>query len=171
LWVDGCGGFRLMQGTAWSVGGAGGWREADIAAIADWPRRAGEIRQEADDYFWVGPDGRRRLLAAGQPIPIPGSARLVMERPSALSLSARLSLAAPHRFAGHVDAVLLFRDTLLLGPGRGCHVRCPHAGDSLVLTRRQQTWLVKPTGSDEFRELVPGVRCTFEDLSMTLEAG
>lgn len=161
-----------MEGTVWTLGAAGGWREdADIAVLADWPRRAGELRQESDDYFWVGPNGRRRLLASGQPIPIPGSARLVLERPSPLSLSARLRLASPHRFVGHVDAVLLFRDTLLMGPGRGCHVRCPHADDAFVLTRRQRKWLVKPTGRDEFRELLPGVRCTFEGLSMTLEAG
>lgn len=179
LWIDGGGGFLLLEGNRWTVGGvagagtaavAEGAKAAAITVLADWPRRAGTIELRGDDFFWTGPADEYLLLRDGLPLPVPGSASVQFFRPSLLSGSAVLRVAPPHRLSGHVDGVLLFRDTLLIGRGKDCHVRCPHAESTLVVTRREGRWWFKPLRDGKLVELMPGTRARIGDLALTLQA-
>lgn len=72
LWVDGCGGYLLLLGHRWTVGGPSSahnivasnrsvdkksavadQRPADVSVLADWPTIAGEIKREGPDYWWL----------------------------------------------------------------------------------------------------------------------
>jgi hypothetical protein len=123
------------------------------------------------DYFWKGPQAadRRELITSGQPIPIQGSAVIRLLQPSPLCDSAVLTLSPPHRFDEHVDGVVLVNDTLLVGPGPDCHIRCRESSDRAILTRRDNRWLAKAGLAGDFEELCPGQRKTLRSLAMTLE--
>lgn len=168
LWIDGCGGYRLLEGTRWDVGGAAGG-SADIALLSDWPRHAGAIQWTEEEYYWVDSAGGRDWLRDGEPLPVDGSAKILFGRPSPLSGSAVLRPVPPHRLAGHVDGVLLFRDTMLIGPGDGCHVRCHHAGSAVVVTRKSGRWIARGTSDDAAVELIAGKRVHVADVGMTLQ--
>ena len=172
LWIDGCGGFLLLTGDRWSVGGLSSDDGlADICVRADWPRRAGTIERKGGDYFWRGTRSKDgyELISSGRPLPIPGSATVTMKLPSPLSNSATLKLNPPHRFNEHVDGVVLVNETLLIGPQPDCHVRCPQSADRAVLTRRGNRWLGKVGMASDFAELPPGSRIKLRSLAMTLE--
>ena len=171
LWIDGCGGFLLLTGNRWSVGGRGQEDQADICVRADWPRRAGIIQRMGGDYFWSdarAPD-QRQLISGDQPLPIPGSAAARMCQPTPLSNTATLELCPPHRFDEHVDGVVLFDGALLVGPQADCHVRCHQMTDRAVITRRGDRWLGKIGLTSDFQELPPGDRITLQSLAITLE--
>lgn len=171
LWVDGCGGFLLLAGNSWSVGGLANGTSADICVRADWPRFAGTIERDGADYFWNGirSSAGRELINGGQPLPVPGSAVATLEQPSPLSDSAVLKLSVPHRFDQHVDGVVLVNQTMLVGPGPDCHIRCRESTDRAVLTRRGGRWLAKAGLAGDFEELCPGQRTTLRSLALTLE--
>lgn len=169
--MDGCGGFLLLSGNRWSVGGVGPESSADICVRADWPRMAGTIEQDGEDYFWnsVRSTDPRQLIRRDQVLPIAGSAKMTLGQPSPLCDSAVLMLKAPHRFDQHVDGVVLVNDTLLVGPSSDCHIRFPESTDRAVITRRNDKWLVKAGLSGDFEELCFGQRKTLQSLAMTLE--
>ncbi len=171
LWIDGCGGFLLLSGDRWSVGGLSHDTMADICVRADWPRQAGTINRAGSDYFWKGARtaDSRKLISPGQPIPIPGTAAMTLEQPSPLSDSAVLRLNAPHRFDQHVDGVVLVNETLLVGPSADCHLRCRESTDRAILNWRGDRWLVKAGLAGDFRELKSGQRMVLRSLAMTLE--
>lgn len=171
LWIDGCGGFLLLTGESWSVGGLSQEDLADVCVRADWPRRAGTIHRRGSDYFWKGSRAtdQRELISANRPLPIDGSATVTMTQPSPLSSSATLQLKPPHRFNEHVDGVVLVDETLLVGPQSDCHVRCHEATDRVVLNRRGERWLGKAGLAGDFEELRAGHRITLGSLAMTLE--
>lgn len=168
LWIDGCGGFRLLTGSRWSIGGNQASATCDVAVQTDWPRRAGDLVREDIEYFWVSESEERHWIRHGEAVPIPGSARLILRRPSPLSQSVSLELESAHRFANHVDAVVLVQDTVLVGPGLDCHIRCRNLADRLVLLERDGKWRVK-IGKSTPVDLKIGVRFTDETLTMTLE--
>ena len=171
LWIDGCGGFLLLSGNSWSVGGLTNETGADVCVRADWPRFAGTIERDGADYFWNGArsSASRELITSGQPLPVPGSAVATLEQPSPLCDSAVLRLDPPHRFDQHVDGVVLVNETLLVGPSPDCHIRCRESSDRAVLTRRGSRWLAKPGLAGDFEEICPGQRMTLRSLAMTLE--
>ena len=171
LWVDGCGGFLLLSGDHWSVGGLSHETTADVCVRADWPRIAGKIERDGDDYFWdsIRSAATRELITKGQSLPIPGSAVVTLDQPSPLCESAVLRLNPPHRFDQHVDGVILVNNTFLVGPTPDCHIRCRESSDRAVVTRRDGKWLAKAGLSGDFEELRPGRRMTLRTLAMTLE--
>ncbi len=181
LWIDGCGGFLLLAGNHWSVGGLSQAGTADVCVRADWPRYAGSIERAGGDYFWNGARAAaspelttpemiaRELITSGQTLPVPGSAALTLRQPSPLCDSAVLSLSPPHRFDQHVDGVVLVNETLLVGPTPDCHIRCRESSDRAVLTRRGDRWLAKAGLAGDFEPLEPGQRITLRSLAMTLE--
>ena len=89
--------------------------------------------------------------------------------PSPLSTSATLSLRGPHRFEGHVDAVVLVNETLLVGPGSDSHIRATEFPDQAVLVLRDGKWQAKLSSERKFHQLTPGQRVTLQSLAMTLE--
>lgn len=179
LWIDGCGGFLLLTGNRWTLGGISDQSLADVRVRADWPRVAGTIEREGGDYFWMPAHtpGTRELLNSGKTLAIPGSASVTMNKTSPLSDTVMLSLKPPHRFDEHVDGVALVKDTMLIGPSEDCHVRCDvqspedieshGAVQRLVLTLRDGQWMAGMGGN--FQELVPGQPSVLQSLAMTLE--
>lgn len=170
IWIDGCGGFLLLPGNRWTVGGFDAQSNPDICVRADWPRRAGEIHREGADYFWQpNQDEKRRLISPGDVIPVPGSAKMTLQSPSPLSTSARLQLAAPHRFDGHVDGAVLVNETILIGPEKDCHIRAHESESRAILVHRAGNWQAKLVNEDQFRQLVIGERINLDNLAMTME--
>jgi hypothetical protein len=186
LWVDGSGGYLLLTGNRWTLGGVSDRAEADIRVRADWPRLAGRIEREAGDYFWCDMYHKgsipkdRTLVTHGQQLPIPGSASVKLIQPSPLTATAILDLAAPHRFDEHIDCVILVDETLLIGPSAECHVRCEppkansnqdssksNAFERLIMTRRGDRWLAGTAG--DLQELVVGQSTQLQSVTMTLE--
>ncbi len=179
LWIDGCGGFLLLPGHRWTVGGPGsaGKRfEAnhsagdvaapnvsapDIVAIADWPSNAGELVRDEVDYWWEPVVGDPMFLGDEDTVPVPGSAKLLFRRPSRLTATGLLTLAAPHRFADHFDAVLLVDQTILIGPGSDCHIQTDQMESTAVIVRRQDGWEIKTVGSQSGERIEAGKRLLF----------
>jgi hypothetical protein len=171
LWVDGSGGYLLLTGNSWSVGGLNQRMNADVCVRADWASLTGHIERAGNDYFWRGraSTAERILIRSGQVLPIPGSASIILRQPSPLCDSAVLQLKPPHRFDQHVDGVVLVNETLLVGPTIDCHIRCRESSDRAVIARRGDKWVAKAGLSGDFEELCPGRRMTLRTLAMTLE--
>lgn len=171
LWIDGCGGFLLVTGVQWSVGGLSRVSNADICVQADWPRFAGQIIRQGADYFWQGQSSSdsKTLLTDGTPIPIPGSALMTLGKPSQLSDTAVLSLNGSHRFDQHVDGVVLVRETVLVGPGSDCHMRCRTASDRAILQLKDNQWYAKAGLLGDLQQFEVGQRVLIQSLAMTLE--
>lgn len=178
LWIDGCGGFLMLTQDEVSVGG---WRPdgvADISVKADWPRRAGSIVRSGDDYFWTPaqdnaastpPPVAPSLISDGQPLPVSGTAAVTVAKPSGLSSTAVVQVAPPHRFDGHVDSVLLVRDTVLIGNGRGHHIRHREEDELVVLVWRSNHWRIKSGVGGDFQDLALDQRYVVGSLAMTME--
>lgn len=170
LWVDGCGGYLLLTGSQWSVGGVDPRSPAEICVRTDWPRRAGMIHRKGGDYFWQhANDDTHQLINPKQPLPIGGSAAMTLTCPSPLCNSAVLSIRPPHRFADHIDEVMLVDQTLLMGAGKDRHIVTREFTDEAVLVHRQGSWMGKLNSQGEFEEITPGIRITLGSLAMTLE--
>ncbi len=182
LWIDRCGGFGLVVGDRIRIGACHPGGAADVQVRADWRREEGAVQRRGGDYFWhPASEGKRNpdgtLLRSGDCLPIPGSAELRLTTPTPLSATAVLSLAPPHRFDGHIDAVLLVDRTVLIGPHSGHHICCPGLDSSVVVMVRDGQLQAKlhaaeaaqGSGERAFCELVPGRRVALGDLDMTLE--
>jgi hypothetical protein len=182
LWIDRCGGFGLVIGDSVRIGACHPGGSADVRVRADWRRQEGTLLRRGGDYFWRAASAAQRgadgtLLRSGECLPIPGSAQLRLTTPTPLSASAVLSLAPPHRFDGHVDAVILVDRTVLIGPQSGHHICCGGLDSSVVLRIREGRFQAKlqsdpqtPNAADRsFCDLEPGRRVTLGDLDLTLE--
>ena len=178
LWVDGSGGYLLLTGKSWTLGGISDRGIADVRVRADWPRLAGRIEKESGDYFWCdmytkgATPHARSLVTHGQVLPIAGSASVKLTQPSPLTATAMLDLAPPHRFDEHIDRVILVDGTLLIGPSAECHVRCDPPKDAptperLIMTRRGDRWLAGTAGN--LQEFVVGTPIQLQSVTMTLE--
>jgi hypothetical protein len=150
LWIDGCGGYRLLVGEAFQIGRGCADRNVDIPLVADVPSSAGTVRRTGDDYYWYPADadssthsGAGHWCNPKEPIAGLGSADLRLSKPSPLCNTAVMTLKPPHRFGDHVDAVLLVQDTCLVGPSADCHVRCRSLSSTLILLHRDGDWFAK----------------------------
>ena len=171
LWIDGCGGYLLLAGDRWTLGGLSHTDHADICVRADLPRLAGTIERSGGDYFWKGAQesDRRELIPSGQTLGVQGSAKLALHQPSALCESAVLTLRPPHRFDQHVDAVVLANETVLVGPSPDCHIRWRESPDRAVLIRQGGQWLAKSGLAGKSTPLPLGRRTMLRTLAFTLE--
>lgn len=180
LWVDGSGGFLIVDQHEVSIGGPASEQEATIGVQADLHRREAALTRSQGEYRIEPLDGtvtvdgqvitRAVSLRAGDPFTLGRHVRFWFHQPHPLSASAKLSVEPRTRLRPHVDAVLWLDDTLVIGPSEDCHVRVPHAEGALVLMRRGAVWQVKPTaGEAHWRPLTPGRRLDGLGISMTLE--
>jgi hypothetical protein len=181
LWIDGCGGYLLLSGSRWTLGGVSETSHADICVRADLPRLAGTIERCGGDYFWKPVQShskrelakrelaKRELVVHGRSLSVSGSAGVILQQPSALCDSAVLTVRPPHRLDEHVDAVVLANQTVLVGPGSECHIRCRELVERVVLIRRDDSWMVKEGTVGQARELRVGERVRLQTLAMTLE--
>jgi hypothetical protein len=184
LWIDRCGGYTLLTSDEVSVGGFRPDGSAMVQVRADWRRLEGVIERRGGDYFWrsaPAADDHDEVasnedLIDDAPFAIRGTAKLTLEKPSALSSTAVLRLDPPHRFDAHVDAVLLVERTIQLGPTASNHIRCVAMQDSAVIVFRDGNWRAKLTGgsgsagpSAGLVDLLPGQRVSLGEYDMTLE--
>lgn len=168
--MDGCGGFLLLDGNRWTVGGVAPQSPPDICVRADWPRRAGTIVRQGADYFWQPWQTEElQFIPPGNTLPTGGSAAMTLSCPSPLSNSATLALGAPHRMNEHVDGAILVDQTVLMGDNADCHIRTSEFPDRIVMVARDGRWRAKLHDQDVWCELIPNERITLGSLAMTLE--
>lgn len=153
LWIDGVGGYLVCSADRVVIGHATGER-VDLPLLAEVSPRHATIRRHGDAYLLerygtsAGPvrlDGRpvgvAQVLHDGGMIELGGGDHLVRLRFTQRhpwSASARLDFLSRHRTSPWCDSVLLLADTLILGPGRSSHVRCPDWERDVMLVRQQE---------------------------------
>jgi hypothetical protein len=157
LWIDSVGGFRVLEGDAFTIGGLGGEAAADVSVRCSWRSRMVTLVRRGDDYWLkriegdtnegrlMGPlvSGERLAMANSSPEHTPSDPQLRLHTPSPLSPTAVLSLDPPHRFAIPVDAFLLVHQTILIGPDRSNHIRVPRLNDALVMIKQGSHWALR----------------------------
>lgn len=154
LWVDGVGGYWVTTADSVTLGqpGPGG---ADVPILGDLARQHARIRRDAEGYAIealrdVRLDARPLTgaapLADGMRIELGSRVRLLFRRPHGLSATARLEFASAHRTHPRSDGVLLMSDSLVLGPGRQCHVVCRHWPQEVLLYRTDEQMYCRTTG-------------------------
>lgn len=179
LWVDGCGGFLLVVGDRVTLGRGENAsplvkspapRHCDVGVIGDWPRFVGTIDRRGGDYFWTSADtASSTLLSANQPLPATGSVSIDLRLPSPLSASSVMTITGPHRFADHVDAVVLVDQTIVVGSGTDCHVRVRQAAERSVLIHADGKWFVKHGAAGARQPIQLSQSISAGDFTMTLE--
>lgn len=149
LWIDGVGGFLLLDQDEVLIGQAVSRGAADVCIVGDLSRQAAAIRRSQGDYLLqplqpTSVDGvavdRAQLLQDGATIQFGGRVKLRFRRPNPLSATARLDLVSLNRFKPHVDGVLLLSESCVLGPQPGSHVECPTWSNELLLFRHAGEW-------------------------------
>jgi hypothetical protein len=186
LWVDGVGGFWLLDKDEVIVGAANSGQAADIQVVGDLSRQAIAIRRSAGDYLvqplqpttinGVAVD-RPQLLSDGDQIQIGERVRLSFRLPNPLSSSAVLKMQSLHRFKPHVDGILLLSDSCIIGPNTASHVVCPTWEKELLLFRHGDEWFFRSLAEVEVDgvsttgqiPMVPGMRMRGEDFSLSIE--
>jgi len=191
LWIDSVGGFRLLEGDRFTVGGSGGDDPADIAVRSAWRSQMATLQRVGDD-FWLQ---RSTASQAGtvqenvaSPVvsdsvlaidPTDGEAlgggesgargpQLRLRKPSPLSDTIVLSLEAPHRFVVPVDAMILVDKTVLIGPDRSNHIRASQQVNcGIVLLKRADQWWVRQTNGNA-KPVLDGERVEVDALVMTI---
>jgi hypothetical protein len=187
LWIDSVGGFRLLEGDRFTVGGLGGDDPADIAVRSSWRTRMATLSRSGDGFWWSphlpsSPDS----AAPSDPLPthplmsgevifpgaqdaVPGSGlpHLRFHQPSPLSKTAVLTLDPPYRFVAPVDGILLFDKTILIGPDPTNHIRVSRMTESLIMIKRGNEWTIRQQDSST-RSMVDGQSVDIGDLVMTI---
>ncbi|MBI4605256.1 MAG: FHA domain-containing protein, partial [Planctomycetes bacterium] len=144
LWIDGVGTYLLLGDDRVSFGRSGSSARPAIALPADLSGYHAEVLRSEEDYFLVAAQGpvqvggqpvKRKLLEDGDRIDLGPACRLTFKLPTALSPTAVLTLHRGLRLEGDVRSIVLFKDTLLLGPGAACHVTVPAKGGTVILSR------------------------------------
>ncbi|MGV3485663.1 MAG: hypothetical protein ACO1RT_14700 [Planctomycetaceae bacterium] len=184
LWIDAVGGYRLLQGEQFTIGGPGMDDLADIAVRSAWRRRMAVLSRAGDD-FWLqspcpegsaAPSATAKSVAFGAPLPIEGTAsagpssqpELSLHKPSPLSGTVMVTLAPPHRFVLPFDAMLLVDKTVLIGAERTNHIRTPQMTEgALVLAKRADGWWIRQACGTTQR-LAEGERLEIGELAMVI---
>lgn len=198
IWVDGVGGFLLLAGTQWTIGGPSGKDEAEICIHGDLLRRQACIRRQGADYVlqpfagaWLSGrrmnrpavlrHGDRIVLGAAQPqaeTPPELGVPLRFSQPHPLSPTARLVTESRHRGRPRADGIILVAETCILGPDDSSHIVAPDAEGEVVLVCREQQWwcrsrsgiVVDGRPQSARAEIAPGQRVEAAGLTFSLEA-
>jgi hypothetical protein len=142
--VDGAGSNLLVPQDCVRLGRAGASQPADVPIPAEIQSHHADIVRDGDDYFLtaLGPvrvnhrEVKRTLLRDGDRITLGAACRLQFRQPSTRSASAVLALSHRCRLPQDVSAVILFRETCLIGPQASCHVRTGEGRTQVVLFER-----------------------------------
>jgi len=163
LWLDGVGGYWVSLADTVVLGQPGPGSPADVPILGDLSARHARIRRDPEGY-WIEPvrdvrlDGRLlagpAALADGCRIDL-GRVYLVFRRPHALSATARLEFASPHRTHPPADGVLLMASTCVLGPNGQSHVVCRSWPREVVLHRNEEKLFCRTAGPMD----IDGVAC------------
>lgn len=186
LWIDGIGGFQLIEVDEALLGQAIPGSPVDIAIVGDLSRQAAAIRRSSGDYLLqplqtMTLNGeavdRPQLLSHGDVLQLGKCVKLGFHKPSPLSASARLSMHSLNRFKPNVDGVLLLADSCIIGPNPSSHVHCPNWKSELLLFRRGDGWVfrsldevdVNGVATQGHIPMEPGMRIGGEDFSLSIE--
>ena len=186
LWVDGVGGFLMVDKEEIVIGQATSSSKAEVAIVGDLSRQAAAIRRTESDYLLqplqpTQVDGVSidRPLLLSQPAVIQLGQRVQLEftKPSPLSATGCLRLASMNRFKPNVDGILLLADSCIIGPNPGSHVSCPNWSKELLLFRNGEQWYFRTldevlvNGSPDKGQILvePGLRIQGEDFSLSVE--
>lgn len=186
LWIDGVGGYLLIDRDDVLVGQAVSGSRSDISIVGDLSRQACAIRRVEGDYLLqplqeLSIDGQpvtqTQLLRDGSILQLGNRVKVRFTKPSPLSATARLDLVSHHRFKPSVDGVLLLADSCILGPSGHSHVVCSHWSTELILYRQAVGWQVRPSQPVEVNgarlnssfPFVAGMRISGDDFSLSVE--
>lgn len=186
LWIDGVGGFLLIEQEEVVIGQAVHGQSVDIGIVGDLSRQAAAIRRSDGDYLLQPLQAaklngrvidRPQLLQDQSEIQLGNRVKLKFHRPSPLSATARLDMASLNRFKPAVDSVLLMSDACILGPNAGSHVLCPTWNSELLLFRHNGSWHFRSlvevnVGGQQVQGQIPmvaGMRMNGEDFSLSVE--
>jgi hypothetical protein len=186
LWIDGVGGYLLIDREDLLVGQATTGERADVAIVGDVSRQACAIRRSDSDYLLQPLQEMRiddqavvqtQLLRDGATLQLGNRVRLTFAKPNPLSGTARLHLASLHRFKPHVDGVLLLADSCILGPSLHSHIVCPTWSSELIMFKQAGGWQMRSEKAVEVDgqrvsgvfPFVAGMRVAGEDFSLSVE--
>lgn len=186
LWIDGVGGFLLIDRDETVLGQALSSTAVDVAIVGDLSRQAAAILRTEGDYLIqplqpVQIDGqaveRPQLLRDGQTLQLGNRVKLRFSKSSPLSSTARLDLVSLHQFKPNVNGVLLLADSCILGPRPGSHVLCPNWKSELLLFRHASGWFFRTLDEVDVDgqtargqiPLVAGMRMRGDDFSLSVE--
>ncbi len=191
LWVDGVGGYLLLHADQVTIGGAVATNldpeadSADIALLANLSRRHATIIRNNESYLVQSHASTRvgthvveetTLLWSGQEIQLGNSVVLRFQIPTPLSATAIIQFVSDHRPVHSVDGVILMQDTLLLGAGGDCHVRCPQWTENVVVFLKDgDFWCKSRDGkingaSGKAQKMKPGKVVNVNEINFHLEA-
>lgn len=155
LWVDGVGGYLVCVGDVLSIGQPVANTTVDIPLLGDLSRQHAQLVRDGDGYLFRAlrtaraaerPSNQEMLVSDGRTIELGSGVQLRFTRPHRLSCSARLDFISGHGTLPHSDAVLLWADTLVLGPQPGAHVVCPGWQREVVLFRQGERLVCRVAG-------------------------
>jgi hypothetical protein len=185
LWLDGVGGYLMLDRDDLLLGQAGGL--VDIGIVGDISRQAAVIRRRSSDYFLDPIQTTRlsgqeitgaQLLSSGALISWGSRLTIKFTKPHPLSSSARLEMISLHRFQPRVDGILLLADSCILGPSPSSHVRCNQWSQDLLMFRQSGAWFFRPMAEVEVDgkpgqqgpiPLRAGLRMRGADFSLSIE--
>lgn len=144
LWIDGVGGFTLLLADRVQIGQAMASAQVDIPIMGDISRRHAALRRSGGEYI-VEPFSEvavgtqvitsPTLLKHRDTMTLGRGVKLQFTQPHPLSTSAVLQLTSRHRTEPASDGVVLWADSLLLGPKSNHHIVCPQWQNEVVLFR------------------------------------
>ncbi len=186
MWIDGVGGFQLVDGEEVLIGQATSSNPADINIVGDLSRQAAAIRRSEGDYLLqplqeASVNGQKvdrpQLLNDGDTIQLGQRVQVTFRKPTPLSATASLTLKSLNRFKPHVDGVLLLADSCVLGPSASSHVVCPNWKSELLLFRHNDGWFfrtldeVDVNGKPAQGQILveSGMRMRGEEFSLSIE--
>ncbi|MFO0939560.1 MAG: hypothetical protein U0930_02215 [Pirellulales bacterium] len=184
LWIDGVGGYLMLDRDDILVGQAGGL--VDIGIVGDISRQAAVIRRRQSDYFveplqYTRVDDREiseaSLLTSDCLLQFGSRVKTRLVKPHPLSSTARLEMVSLHRFQPRVDGVLLLADSCILGPTVSSHVRCPQWSQDLLMFRQGSQWFFRTVSEIEVDgkmrtgqvAIESGMRVRGSDFSLSIE--
>ncbi len=147
LWVDAVGGFLVCLSDEVTIGQPVSNGSVDVPLLADLSSGHARIRRDSEGYLL---EAVRAARVDGQPvnnvaaltdhsrIRLGDTVRMMFRRPNALSATARLEFASPHRTQPTADAVVLMADNCILGPESSSHIVCRNWRHRVILFRHDQ---------------------------------
>ncbi len=186
MWIDGVGGFLLVDREELVIGQAISGSSVDVSIVGDLSRQAAAVRRSDGDYLLQPlqptkldgrPIDRPQLLQSGNVIQFGDRVKVQFSKPSPLSATGRLDLASLNRFKPNVDGVLLLADSCILGPNPGSHVVCPSWSSELLLFRHASGWYFRSLEEVQVDgnavkgqiPMVAGMRIDGDDFSLSIE--
>ncbi|MCA9134802.1 MAG: FHA domain-containing protein [Planctomycetales bacterium] len=186
VWIDGVGGYLLLDRAEVLLGQAIPGSGVDIGIVGDLSRLAAAVRRAGGDFVLQPlqvahvneqPVQRPQLLRDGDRLQFGTRVQLEFRQPHPLSATGRLELLSLHRFQPRVDAVLLLADSCVLGPQSSSHIQCPRWTSEILLFRQADGWHIRLPGEVEVDGqpqrgtvyLRPGMRISGQDFSLGIE--